>query len=312
MSRVLRGLLPFALSGCPAQHVVMPTRIHLSRMTKLAVASADERPLGRVVDVSAILSAESPRLHHLAIGTGRRVTHVVPWSLVASHDDLSIRLTVGSGELDEFRVDRGSGPGDIALGAEEVLLGRDVLDSQVVDLSGRRLSRVADVLLAGDKDALMVVGVDVGLGALLRRLGLVRLGDRMRPVIVDWKDLHLASSRGHSVQLATSTDGMRRLDPDALAEVLTRLATEPATEVMRAVGPTLSAAALHASHRVHRRRLLHALPPEEADRLIEAAPPGVAPSLAEVSKERPAHGRRFRRTAGWRIHRPRTPKGSGT
>ncbi|KAA1395236.1 magnesium transporter [Aeromicrobium ginsengisoli] len=289
----------------------MPTRIHLSRMTKLAVVSADQRPLGRVVDVSAILSAETPRLHHLAIGTRRRLTHLVPWSLVASRDDLRIRLAVDSDELEQFHVARGSGPGDIALDAEEVLLGRDVLDSQVVDLSGRRLSRVADVLLADDGDALVVVGVDVGLGALLRRLGLSRLGDRMQPALVDWKDLHLASARGHSVQLATSTDGMRRLDPDALAEVLARLATEPATEVMRVVGPTRSAAALQASHGVHRRRLLRALPPEEAHRLIEAAPPAVAPVLAQASEQPPANGRRFRRTAGWRVHRPPTPKASG-
>lgn len=290
----------------------MATRVHLSQMTKLSVVSADRQPLGRVVDVSAILSTGTPTLHRLAVGARRQARHVVPWSLVASRDDVSIQLAVGSSDLDQFHVDGGSGPGDIALDADEVLLGRDVLDSQVVDLSGRRLSRVADVLLADDGDTLAVVGVDLGLGALLRRLGLARLGDRMQPVLVDWKDLHLASPRGHSVQLATSTDGMRRLDPDALAEVLARLATEPATEVMRAVGPTRSAAALHASHGVHRRRLLRALPPAEAHRLIEAAPTDVAPALAEASEEPPANGRRFRRTAGWRVHRPHTPKASGT
>ena len=34
-----------------------------------------------------------------------------------------------------------------ALDADEILLGRDVLDTQVVDVVGQRLARVADVLL---------------------------------------------------------------------------------------------------------------------------------------------------------------------
>lgn len=289
----------------------MQTRVHLSRMTKLVVVSADLQPVGRLVDVSAIFSGETPRLHRLAIGAGRRPKYVVPWSLVASHDDLGIRLIAELGDLEQYQVDPGTGLGDIVLDTEEVLLGRDVLDSQVVDLSGRRLSRVSDVLLAEDGDDLAVVGVDLGLGALLRRLGFARLGERMEPVLVAWNDLHLASPRGHSVQLATATDGMRRLDADALAEVLARLATEQATEVLRTVGPARSAIALDASHDIHRRRLLRALPPEEAHRVINAAPAAVGRALEEARDEPTLRGRRFRRTAGWRVHRPRAPRASG-
>lgn len=288
----------------------MTTRVHLSRLTKLAVVSADGQPLGRLVDVSAILPAETPRLHRLAIGVRRRPRHLVPWSLVASRDDLSIRLAADVRDLEQYEVAHGTDPGDVALERQEVLLVRDVLDSQVIDLSGHRLSRVADVLLADDGEALAVVGVDLGLGALLRRLGFTRLGDRLAPVIVAWSDLHLASPRGHSVQLATSTDGMPHLDRDALAEVLARLATERATDVLRTVGPARSADALHASHDVHRRRLLRALPPEEAHRVIEAAPDAVGRTLEEARARAAVHDRRFRRTAGWRVHRPPTPPAS--
>jgi len=289
----------------------MRTGVHLSRMTKLAVVSADRQPVGRSVDVSTILSAETPRLHRLAIGAGRRPKFVVPWSLVASLDDLTIRLSTTLSDLEPYLVDRGTDLGDVALDADEVLLGRDVLDSQVVDLSGLRLSRVSDVLLAEDDIALAVVGVDLGLGALLRRLGFTRLGDRMRPVLVDWKDLHLASPRGHSVQLATATDGIRRLDPVALAEVLSRLGTEPAAAVLRTIGPARSAVALDASHDVHRRRLLRALPPDEAHRVIDAAPSAVARAFKEAREEPKMRSRRFRRTVGWRAHRPQAPRESG-
>jgi hypothetical protein len=263
------------------------------------------------VDVSAILPAETPALHRLAIGAGRRPKYVVPWSLVDSHDDLGIRLAADLAELEHHRVDSRTRLADIDLEDQEVLLGRDVLDSQVVDLSGRRLSRVADVLLADSGGSFAVVAVDLGVGALLRRLGLVRLGDRMKPVLVAWTDLHLASARGHNVQLATGTEGLRRLDPDALADVLARLATERAVELLRTVGPTRSALALDASHDVHRRRLLRALSPEEAHRVIDAAPADLGRSLEDAREESAGPGRRFRRTAGWRVHRP-NPRAPGT
>jgi len=63
---------------------------------------------------------------------------------------------------------------------------------------------------------LEVAAVDVGAGSLLRRLGLRRLGDRIKPFIVDWTELHLTSHRGHTVQLATAPTAIHRLDASEL------------------------------------------------------------------------------------------------
>jgi len=282
----------------------MPPRIHLSRLRKLPIVSADGRKVGRWLDVSATLSTEMPRLRRLAIAAGRHTTLVVPWALVASRDDSGLHLTAEADDLRNYEVDRGTRLDDIVLDADEVLLGRDVLDSQAVDLTGRRLSRVSDVLLTDDGGPLAVVAVDLGLGSLLRRMGVARLGDRIEPVLVAWDQLHLASGRGHSVQLATSTAGISRLDPDALADVIARLDTESATEVLRSVGPGRSADVLDASHHLHRRRLVRALSSEEAHRVIDAASVELGRALKDVREEPATRGRRFRRTAGWRTNGP--------
>lgn len=284
----------------------MPSGVHLSRLTKLAVVSAERQPLGRLVDVSAILSAETPKLHRLVIGSGRQPRLAVPWSLVDSLDDLEIRLSADADALDPYRVGRGTDLGDVVLDAGELMLVRDVMDSQVVDLTGLRLARVSDVLLAENGSAMNVVGADLGLGALVRRMGLARLGDRMRPVLVAWDDLHLASPRGHTVQLALSTSGIRSLDLTSLAEVLARLATDPATDVLRTVGPDRAARVLDASHDIHRRRLLGALPSDEAHRVIDSASAPVGKALRRTRDESKTMGRRFRRTFGWRGYRPKS------
>jgi hypothetical protein len=55
-----------------------------------------------------------------------------------------------------------------ALEDRELLLAQDVLDTQVVDLVGRRLSRVSDVFItAGPDSKLEVAAVDVGARSLL-------------------------------------------------------------------------------------------------------------------------------------------------
>jgi hypothetical protein len=148
-----------------------------------------------------------------------------------------------------------------------------------------------------------VAAVDVGVGSLLRRMGLRWLGDRIAAVVLDWADLHLTSRRGHAVQLATATTAMHRLDASGLAELLARLSTDKAVDVVRTVHPARSAAALHASHPELRHRLLHVLAPHEVRRLAEAAPPALGRHLMELHA-RPAAARRQLRTSGWRIRRP--------
>ena len=71
-------------------------------------------------------------------------------------------------------------PAEGVTDGELLHLRRDVLDAQIVDISGRRVVRVGDVELAGDRE-LTVVAVDAGSASVLRRLGLRRLARRARP-----------------------------------------------------------------------------------------------------------------------------------
>ena len=55
----------------------------------------------------------------------------------------------------------------------EVLLMRDVMDQQVVDLDGARVIRVNDLKLAKVDQDVRLIAVDIGLKGMLRRLGLL-------------------------------------------------------------------------------------------------------------------------------------------
>jgi hypothetical protein len=271
------------------------------------VTAYDGSALGRVLDMTVSLGPDRPPVRRLLVRAGRSSGYLVPARDLERVADPRDGWVVRSGvDVAARRTDPRRPP----LEADEVLLARDVMDTQVVDLLGHHLSRVSDVLLErpdadGDGDGhLEVVAVDLGTAGLLRRLGLGPLAGG-RVVAVGWRHLHLTSTRGHAVQLTTDQAGFRGLDPHGLAELLTRLSTSRARDVIRAVDPAHAAAAIHHSHPHAGRRLVHALSSDERARLVAHAADEHARTITRLGRPTsPADHRRYRRTAGWRLHRP--------
>ena len=273
----------------------------LSGETGQSVRAADGRVIGKVRDLTTRLGVEHPTVYRVAIGSRRRFTYLVPWSAVAAFERAEVQLR-DVGPLDRFLI----GGDEIPLEQDELLLVRDVLDTQIVDVVGHRLSRVSDVVITRLADGqLEVVAVDVGGAAVWRRLGLRRLGERLGSRAVDWRDLHLTSARGHDVQLATTTAAVHQLDAQGLAELLTRLDLTSATEIATAVGPVRAAGAVARTHPAVGHRIMLALEPQVAANVIDELPAEADDHYRHVVSSRtPLTGRRFRRMRGWRLHRP--------
>ncbi|GAA2161617.1 hypothetical protein [Pedococcus bigeumensis] len=279
-----------------------PVVLLLSQLLGRPVFAPDGHPVGRLRDLAVTVRDDHPSVSGVVVGTGRASTRRVAWSAVSGvSGDGPVRLREETAPTAPPSAVR-----DLPLEVDELLLARDVLDTQVVDLQDYRLSRVSDLYLAYQPDgALEVAAAEVGLAAVLRRMGLRRLAAPLAPVVVDWTDLHLTSRRGHQLQLGSGSSAFHRLDSRGLAELLTRLTTEHATELIRALPPGHAAAAIHGTHPATGRRLLLALPPDDASRLVAAAHPTHAARLAALQAPPAAPPvRRLLRTAGWRRYRP--------
>ena len=126
----------------------------------------------------------------------------------------------------------------------EVALAHDVLDHQIVDAVGTQIVRPSDVYLATVRGRVELVGIEVGLGALLRRLGPKRLRGRIRARrVIDWGSVHgflprpgegeraprsrtaVAGHPGAAITLDGTADNVKPLRP-AEAESALRRATE--------------------------------------------------------------------------------------
>ncbi|HTY26634.1 MAG TPA: magnesium transporter [Mycobacterium sp.] len=276
----------------------------LSRVTGEDVLGPDGRVIGRLADLTADLVEESgPHLVDRVVVKRRGTTLMVPWEAVANVGHNQLVLAVDATDTERYAVD----DVDEALGDHEIMMARDVLDTQVVDVVGQRLARVADVVLARTPEGrLELLGVEVGFGGVLRRLrlpALVRSGED----IVAWSDLHLTSERGHAVQLATPRSAVHHLNARGLAELVSRVDTESATEILAVTGPDVAADVVRHAHPSVGERILRAMPDALAARVVAAMPPEHAPRWQELLKRRPGwHGRRFLRSHVWPRRRHRS------
>jgi hypothetical protein len=242
--------------------------------------------------VTARVDGSIPRVERILLHGKHDL--LVPWVAVVSINHNGIRL---SSDGTDFTITRIVD----ALVADEILLGRDVLDTQVVDVAGQRLARVADVVLAHRAGGVVeVVGVEVGFAGVLRRLGLGPLARRMQRNNVAWSDLHLTSERGHAVQLAMPRSAVHLLDARGLATLIARLDTESATEVLAAKGPKVAADVIRASHPAVSERMLRAMDDSEAAEIIAVMPAHHATRWRGLlAKPQALRGRHFRRFRIW-------------
>lgn len=275
----------------------------LSQETGQTVLAADGSLVGHVVDLSVRLDGHTgPRfVSRIMVQRRRAPAFLLPWTVIVDLGHSTVVLSDG--------FDPATHSAAHALADDEILLVRDVLDTQIVDVVGRRLARVADVVLVRTAYAhLELVGVEVGFGGVLRRLGLTRVATHMADDVVAWAELHLTSERGHTVQLNTPLSAVHHLDESGLAALVDRLDTESAAEVLAITDPVVAAHVVNAADPLVGERVLRAMADDDVADIVGAMPAEHAGRWRAQLGRAPAFlGRRFLRSQVWprRRHRVR-------
>jgi Mg/Co/Ni transporter MgtE len=165
---------------------------------------------------------------------------------------------------------------------------RDVLDHQLVDVDGRQVIRAADLYLAKvGADDLRLVGVDVSPKTLLRRLGPRRYRSRPTPSqVIDWGAIQPFGGAVSQVALRTSNEGLQRLRPGELADLLEDLGRPARQELLAQLEPETAADALEEMDPEELETLLRETPPEQAAALVaEMEPDEAADALRDLASE---------------------------
>jgi len=135
----------------------------------------------------------------------------------------------------------------------EVLLRRDILDKQLIDVDGRRVVRANDLELIWAEGKYRLVGVDVSAQGLLRRLGPARLtGNLPSRSLIDWAEVESFATQAPLVRLRVSQAGLARLHPVEIAQIVEALSPRHAQDVIHILDDETAAGRCRRSARVAR------------------------------------------------------------
>src|SRR5256884_3698503 len=150
---------------------VVMIMIFFSTLLRKSIYDIEGRRLGSLRDIYVTLHETFPVVTalvvHSSMGNGNADT-LIPWSQVDSLEEPQIHLTVKQSQIHTYTPQ-----------PDELLLRRDILDKQIVDTQGFRVVKVNDLKLAQIKKTVRLVGVDISLSGLLRRLGILTPVERV-------------------------------------------------------------------------------------------------------------------------------------
>ncbi|MFD9123614.1 magnesium transporter MgtE N-terminal domain-containing protein [Kitasatospora sp. NPDC059571] len=254
-----------------ASRTVRGSLVSLAGLIGGPVANQAGEEVGRVVDVVARLYGPDPYppVTGLIIRIGRRRAFLAA--------DRIGRLEAGRVRLRTARVDLR----EFSRRPGEVLLARDVMDHQLVDVDGVQVTRAADLYLAPLAERTVLVGVDVSLPTLLRRLGPRRWQARPTPDrVLDWQAVapfgEQATHGPAEVRLRASRTALHRLRPADLADILEDLGRAERQQLLGWLEPEHAADALEEMEPAELENLLREAPPEHAARLVDEMEPDEA------------------------------------
>jgi len=156
----------------------------------------------------------------------------------------------------------------------ELRLVSDVLGRQLVDVDGVKVLRAEDLFLAPVLGRMRLVAVAGEAGPWWTRLFASGRPDRQR--LVDWSAVHPFGEPGSELRLQVPHEGLRRLHPGELADLLEELDQPARDELTTALDPGAVADALEEMEPERIEDILRDAPPQRAAELVAAMEPDEA------------------------------------
>jgi hypothetical protein len=268
------------MSGVNAPTAQAPPILHLSSVVGSPLRDEDGEQLGRVEDVIVRLGgAGYPPITGFLVKVAGRTSFLG----VESVSDIGPEgVVMRKAKLDLRHFERRP---------EEVLLKRDLLDRQLINVEGARLVRANEIELALVAGSWRVVGVDTGPRGGLRRLLPKPLGARIATgEFLDWACVEPFVGHVPTVRLRVPHPKLAKLHPAQIADLVEAASRREGEEIIQAVGDDdreLEADVFEELDDQHQREFLEDRPDAQvAEILSRMAPDDAADIVGELDEDR--------------------------
>jgi len=262
--------------------------IALSELLGAPVLDPGGSPQGKVREVAVCPQADTARICWLIVKT-RQGDRLLPPEGLAEISSSAVRASALASEWAPFTNAEGM-----------LLLGRDLLDQQIIDVHGRKVVRVNDLDIHQEQVnhllVLKVGDVDVGARGAVRRLlkGLVPAGalhaltQKLPPRVIPWDFVDLIETDpARRVKLKIEHERLSRLHPADIADIVEELAPAEREAVFETLDEEVAADALAEVDPKLQVSIMQSLDSDRAADIVEEMQPDAAADLlADLPKER--------------------------
>jgi sporulation protein YlmC with PRC-barrel domain/CBS domain-containing protein len=267
-----------------------PTSV--ATLVGMPVTNAQGRVIGRVNELAVDVGVDSTRVSGLLVsprigGKSHRAMVSVKNLRPPKPSDRKLQTIAEPERVPSLR--------------DTLLLERDLLDQQIIDVDGRKVVRVNDVNLAWSEDTqnhsaptLLIQNVEIGLRGAARRLlkglpvsAVDTLVSTIPSKVIPWSCVDVIDrDPARRVRLKIGQDRLARLHPSDIADILEELAPDEREAVFSSLPEETAAEALEEIQPRLQKELLQRIDSERAADIIEEMDPGAAADvLAELTDE---------------------------
>ncbi len=246
--------------------------IFVSEVHKKMVLDRTGEEIGSLKDIVVTMGEPFPAVTALIVASAKGV-YVLPWDLVNLFNRRVMSVTARRDELQPS-----------APSPSDILIYRDLLDKQIVDINGAKLVRVNDLELGDVKGKLCLVAAEIGLRGLLRRLGVEWQGERflslfnyrLQHKLIGWHYVQTIEPKLSRLTLTVSTQKVSTMHPADLAEIISEVSQRERTAIFGSLDVDTAAEALHELEPRVQADIIDDMSKERASDILERMPPDEA------------------------------------
>lgn len=212
----------------------------------------DKKVYGEMVDFAVLASSTTPSVSKIVVKKNGKKTTISP-----SFISIKRRGAILASDKVPF----------LPYDERDFYLNEDLLDKQVIDMDDKRVVRVNDVLMESNGE-LKVVGIDVGVGGIIRRLGLEKV-IRVNPKILPWQMIEAFDYQTGNVKISLSENKLTTMHPSEIADILEELGTRERQGMMERLEAEQAAEAIEETDFRTRGAILKELPKAVLKKVVE-------------------------------------------
>lgn len=249
--------------------------LFIGEILKKPVLDPKGDELGKVRDFVVIKGDPLPKISSIIIERKRELYNL-SWSDLSIFNKRIISANIYGEALQSYE-----------LSESDLLLLRDILDKQIVDVNGAKVVRVNDVKLEGYDTEAVLIAVDVGMRGILRRLGVERGGEDLLRLfkkhlpynLISWNYIQPLEPKLTTISLTVPRQMLSELHPADIADIISQVSHKEGASFFKDLDIDVAAEALSELQPETQVDIITGMDTDKAADIIEEMPPDEAADI---------------------------------